>query len=254
MTPKRCRDIMHHLNVQEMERMRQQRPFPMPQIRPGDLVEVRYELSRSQQTFAVFQGFVIEVRNKWLNSAFLLKNTYDGVGVEQLVPRYSPRVLGVRVVRALQPRAPRVDPRPPTRNYRYLWHYYVRGKYSKGKRLLWRFHTPQRPGIMSLEPRIRRELVNIRRRYQMQRVEAKLPPYIFPGPYHLTRRQTREVKAERYRRMLIYAWDERQQREEKKRRLKEKHKWGVYKIDKEPKTTALSELPSYHPLMGNLPK
>lgn len=254
MTPKRCRDIMHHLHVQEIERMRAMRPFPMPTIRPGDLVEVKYELSRSQQTFAVFQGFVVEVRNKWLNSAFVLKNTYDGVGVEQLVPRYSPRVLGVRVVHALQPRVPRVDPRPASRNYRYMWHYYVRGKYSWGKRLLWRFHTPQRPGIMTMEPRIRRELVNIRRRYQMQRTEARLPPYIFPGPYHLTRRQTREVKAERYRRMLIYAWDERQQREEKKRRLREKHKWGVYSIDREPKTTALSELPSYHPLAENLPK
>ena len=28
--------------------------------------------------------------------------------------------------------------------------------------------------------------------------------------YHITRRQTREISAERYRRMLIYAWDERQ--------------------------------------------
>lgn len=253
-TPKRCRDIMYHLHVQEIERMRQQRQYPMPKIRPGDLVEVKYELSRSQQSFAVFQGFCVEVRDKWLNSAFVLKNTYDGVGVEQLVPRYSPRVLGVRVIQALQPRAPRVDPRPPTRNYRYMWQYYVRGKYSKGKRLLWRFHTPARPGIMSLEPRIRRELANIRRRYQMQRVEARLPPYIFPGPYHVTRRQTREIKAERYRRMLIYAWDDRQQREEKKRRLRDKHQWGTYRIDKEPKTSALSELPSYHPLMDNLPK
>lgn len=253
-SPKRCRDIMHHLNVQEMERMRRLRPFLMPKFQPGDLLEVQYELSRSQQTFAVFQGFCTEVRNKWLNSAFVMKNTYDGVGVEQLVPRYSPRVLGVRVVHSLQPRVPRVDPRPPTRNYRYMWHYYVRGKYSKGKRLLWKFHTPQRPGIMSLEPRIRRELANIRRRYQMQRAEADLPPYIFPGPYAITRRQTREVKAERYRRMLVYAWDERQQREEKKRRLREKHRWGTYKIDKEPKTTALSDLPSYHPLMDNLPK
>merc|ERR1719191_2304144 len=114
MNPKRCRDIMHHLNVLEMERMRRARPFPMPKINPGDLVEVKYELSRSQQTFAVFQGFCIEVRNKFLNSGFVLKNTYDGVGVEQLVPRYSPRVLGVRVVHALKPRIPKVDPRPPS--------------------------------------------------------------------------------------------------------------------------------------------
>jgi len=253
-TPKRCRDIMHHLNVLEMERMRKQRSFPMPKISPGDLVEVKYELSRSQQTFAVFQGFCVEVRNRWLNSSFVLKNTYDGVGVEQLIPRYSPRLLQVRIVRQLNPPMPKIDPRPPTRNYRYMWHTYVRGKYGKGKRLLWKFHTPARSGIMSLEPRIRRELARLRLEYKMRRAEARLPPYIFPGPYHITRRMTRETKAELYRRMLIYAWDERQQRAEKKRRLKEKHKWGVYKIDKEPKITALSELPSYHPLMDNLPK
>lgn len=254
MTPKRARDIMHQLNVQEIERMRKLRPFPMPSIRPGDLVEVKYELSRSQQTFAVFQGFCVEVRNRFLNSGFVLKNTYDGVGVEQLVPRYSPRVLNVRLVQALQPRSPRVDNRPATRSHRYRWHRFIRGKYSWGKRLRWKFHTPQRPGIMSLEPKIRRELVNVRRRYQLQRSEARLPPYIFPGPYQITRRQTREIKAERYRRMLVYAWDERQQRETKKKRLADKHKWGKYRIDKEPKTTALTELPSYHPLMDNLPK
>lgn len=252
-SPKRCRDIMHQLNVLETERMRRARPFPMPKISPGDLVEVRYELSRSQQTFATFQGFCTEVRNKLLNSAFVLKNTYDGVAVEQLIPRYSPRVLNVRVVRAL-PQRPKMDPRPPTRSYRYSWHNYVRGKYGKGKRLLWKFHTPQKPGVMGMEPRIRRELNRVRLQYQMQRAEAKLPAYIFPGPYNVTRRQTREVKAERFRRMLIYAWDERQARSEKKRRLREKHKWGVYKIDKGPKASALTQLPSYHPLMDNLPK
>jgi len=253
-TPVKCRDIMHHLKVMEIDRMRRHRPFPMPIIRPGDLVEVKYELSRSQQTFAVFQGFCVEVRNKWLNSAFVLKNTYDGVGVEQLIPRYSPRLLNVMVVRPLEPKVKRIDPRPMNRSHRYMWHNYKRGKYSKGRRFLWRFHTPQRPGILSLEPRIRRELAQLRLRYQMQRAEARLPPYIFPGPYHLTRRQTREIKAERYRRMLIYAWDERQIREQKKRRLHDKHRWGKYTIDKEPKTTALTDLPSYHPLMDNLPK
>lgn len=253
-TPKRCRDMMYHLNVQEMERMRRARPFPMPTIRPGDLVEVKYELSRSQQTFAIFQGFCVEVRNKWLNSAFVLKNTYDGVGVEQLIPRYSPRLLHVRVVKSIGSTAPKIDPRPLNRNYRYKWQYFVRGKYGKGKRLLWRFHMPQKKGIMSLEPKIKRELARLRLQYRMRREEAQLPSYIYPGPYHVTRRQTREVKAELYRRMLVYAWDERQRREEKKRRIKEKHRWGVYKMEKEPKTSALTDLPAYHPLMDNLPK
>lgn len=253
-TPKRCRDMMFHLNVQEMERMRRARPFPMPKILPGDLIEVKYELSRSQQTFAIFQGFCVEVRNKWLNSSFVLKNTYDGVGVEQLIPRYSPRLLHVRVVKSIGSTGPKSDPRPLNRNYRYAWHYFVRGKYSWGKRLRWKFHMPQKKGIMSLEPKIRRELARIRLQYQMRRTEAQLPSYIFPGPYHVTRRQTREVKAELYRRMLVYAWDERQRREEKKKYLRDKHKWGSYKIFKESKTSALTDLPAYHPLMDNLPK
>eukprot|EP00435_Cladocopium_sp_Y103_P010602 s2490_g2.t1 len=172
MTPQRCRDLMHQLHLQEVEKMKQQRSFTMPTVRPGDLVEVKYELSRSQQTFAVFQGYCVTVRNKYLNSGFVLKNTYDGVGVEQLVPKYSPRLMGVRVIQPLQPRAPNIDKRPWTRSYRYCWHYFVRGKYSWGKRLRWKFHTPQLPGIMSLEPKIRRELANVRRRYQMQRAEA----------------------------------------------------------------------------------
>ena len=33
--------------------------------------------------------------------------------------------------------------------------------------------------------------------------EAKLPSYIFPGPYHITRRQTREISAERYSHVAI---------------------------------------------------
>eukprot|EP00746_Dinoflagellata_sp_MGD_P067337 gnl/MRDRNA2_/MRDRNA2_27794_c0_seq1.p1 gnl/MRDRNA2_/MRDRNA2_27794_c0~~gnl/MRDRNA2_/MRDRNA2_27794_c0_seq1.p1 ORF type:complete len:324 (+),score=38.91 gnl/MRDRNA2_/MRDRNA2_27794_c0_seq1:60-1031(+) len=252
-TPKRCRDMMHHLNAQEMERMRRLRNFPMPKINPGDLVEVKYELSRSQQTFAVFQGYCVEVRNKWLNSSFVLKNTYDGVGVEQLIPRYSPRLLNVRVVRAIASK-PQVDPRPMSRNYRYHWHNYVRHKFSKSKRLLWKFQTPTKPGIMSLEPKIRREFANLRQRYKMRRLEAGLPPYIFPGPYHVTRRQTREVKAELYRRMLVYAWDERRMRAEKLRRRAEKTQWGVYKINRTPVNTAVDQLPSYHPLAQNLPK
>eukprot|EP00929_Paragymnodinium_shiwhaense_P113109 TRINITY_DN81372_c0_g1_i1.p1 TRINITY_DN81372_c0_g1~~TRINITY_DN81372_c0_g1_i1.p1 ORF type:complete len:337 (-),score=64.13 TRINITY_DN81372_c0_g1_i1:165-1175(-) len=254
-SPRRCRDIMHHLHYLEIGRMKEKRPFMMPKIHAGDLVEVKYELSRSQQTFAVFQGFCVEVRSKWLNSSFVLKNTYDGVGVEQLIPRYSPRLLSVRVVRPLQPLPPKVDPRPMNRDYRNMWHNYARGKYSRGKRQLWTFWQPQRPGIMSLEPKLRRQFAKLRAQYQYQRQEAKLPPYIFPGPYNVTRRQTREVKAELYRRMLVYAWDERQQRGEKRRRLKERHKFGTYKMNKEaPPINALNDLPNYHPLAGNLPK
>jgi len=243
----RCREIIHHLHLEEMEKLKAQRTFIMPDIRPGDLVEVRYELSRSQQTFAVFQGYCVEVRNKRLNSNFILKNTYDGVGVEQLFPFYSPRILDVRMIRAL-PRREKVCPLPRTRNYRYMWQHYVRGKYSRGKKTFWK-DTPVKAGIMSLEPRIRKELSQIRTRYQMQRKEANLPPYIFPGPYSITRRQTREVKAEMHRRMLIYAHDDRRQRLEKIKKREAKSKWGVFRMEREHHVApAVTRLPADHPL------
>jgi len=245
-TSQRCRELIQHIYLDEIEKLKAQRTFQMPDIHPGDLVEVRYEISRSQQTFAVFQGYCVEVRDMKMNSSFILKNTYDGVGVEQLFPFYSPRILDVRIIRAL-PRRTKVDPLPMTRNYRYKWQHYVRGKQSMGKKSFWK-DTPVKAGIMSLEPRIRKELSLIRRRYSMQRKEANLPPYIFPGQYSITRRQTREVKAEMHRRMLIYAMDERRQRAEKLRRRKAKSRWGVFKIKDAEVAPALSRLPEDHVL------
>ncbi len=199
----------------------------------------------------MFQGYCTEVRDKKLNSSFIIKNTYDGVGVEQLVPFYSPRLLDVRNVSPLPPQ-PAIDKRPLSRNYRYKWRHYVRCTQSLGQTVL-RSRLQQKPGIMSLEPRIKKELSVIRMRYNNQRREAGLPPYIFPGPYNITRRHTREVKAELIRRMMIYAHDERRMRAQKLKKREEKHQWGKFKMRRAP--SVFDQLPSYHPLAeGNLPK
>ncbi|EUR75223.1 hypothetical protein PFBG_01347 [Plasmodium falciparum 7G8] len=50
------RQLMHNLHLSEMNKMNKLRNFKMPKIHTGDLIEVKYELSRSQQTFAIFQG------------------------------------------------------------------------------------------------------------------------------------------------------------------------------------------------------
>ena len=250
-SPKWCRHTIHHLHEEEMERCKAARTFTMPTIRPGDLVAIRYELSRSQQTFAEFRGYCTEVRDKKLNSSFILKNTYDAVGVEQLIPLYSPRLLDVRNVAPLPPRR-EIDKRPISRNYRYKWQNYVRSKQAYGQKVL-RARFQQKPGIMSLEPRIKKELAVLRLRYKNLRREAGLPPYIFPGPYNITRRHTREVKAEVIRRMMIYAHDERRLREQKLKRREERSKWGQFKMKRD--ASVFDQLPSYHPLMNdNLPK
>jgi large subunit ribosomal protein L19 len=228
----------------------------MPVIAEGDLVEVKYELSRTKQSFAVFQGYCIQVRRKRLNGGFVLKNTFDGIGVEQFFPSLSPRLINVAVVKALPNRKPITlsDLKPRTRHYRYQWHHYIRQRHSEGKRVHWRM-IRQNPGIMSLEPKLRSELAILRRRYNNMRIEAGLPPYLWPGPYHIHMRQSKEVTAEQNRRMLVYAWDERKMRAEKLAKRRRKHKWGVYRLQKEPAIDAETRLPAYHPLSpGNLPK
>ncbi|KAF4693302.1 hypothetical protein FOZ60_011270 [Perkinsus olseni] len=177
----------------------------------------RHEGVRCSQLLDI--GYVIRTANKLLDSTFTLKNSYDGITVEQ-----------------------------------YQWWYYKRHMYSEGYQVRWQA-IPQKFGVMSLEPRLGRELALLRRRYNMMRLEAGLPPYVWAGPYQIHQRMSREGKAEQNRRQLLYAYDERRKRALKKKLQRMKVKWGVYKIDKEPRVPAVDRLMAYHPLTPhNLPK
>ena len=244
-----CRRLLKEIELGEIARMKAQQSFVMPRVSLGDLVSVRYELSRSAQTFSIFEGYCIKIAKKGLNASFSLKNTFDGVAVEQLFPFYSPRLLDVRLVKSANvPARRRLS--LTDRNYRYKWHTYVRHLYSEGFRVRWR-QIRQHPGVMSLEPRLKRELANLRRQYAQMRKEAGLPAYIHPGPYQIHMRQGREVVAERTRRMLVYAWDAKRVDHAKIRA--KRPRWGRNKIPKPESIT--NSLPRDHVLApGNLPK
>jgi large subunit ribosomal protein L19 len=248
-----CRRLLKEIELGEIERMKKQRSFVMPRLKLGDFIQVRYELSRTQQTFSVFEGYCISIAKKGLNASFTLKNTYDGVGVEQLFPFYSPRLLDVRVVKAANPSVTlsrRGKKILTNRNYRYRWQNYVRHLYSEGFRVRWR-QIRQHPGVMSLEPRIKRELANLRRQYAMMRHEAGLPSYVWPGPYSIHMRQSKEVNAERMRRMLIYAWDAKKLDKAKVDSKRPRWRRGVLQKPE----SILNDLPRDHVLFpGNLPK
>jgi large subunit ribosomal protein L19 len=247
-----CRKLLKQIELGEIARMKKFQSFVMPRITLGDFVQVRYELSRTQQTFAVFEGYCIKIAKKGLSASFTLKNTYDGVAVEQLFPFYSPRLLDVKMLKQANPLITRGRKRKllTDRNYRYRWQYYVRHLYSEGFRVRWR-QIRQHPGVMSLEPRIKRELANIRRQYAMMREEAGLPSYVWPGPYSVHLRQSREVNAERMRRMLVYAWDAK--RVDKHKNDLKRSRWGRGKLQRP--SSILEDLPRAHVLApGNLPK
>ncbi|PHJ17256.1 ribosomal protein l19 protein [Cystoisospora suis] len=254
--PKTCRELIHQLHLLEIHRLEKERNFQLPLLGPGDLLEVRYELSRSQQTFATFQGYCVGVRKKKLNSSFVVRNAYEGIGVEQRIPLHSPRILSIKVVNSCASATQDYllnPPKPLTRDYRYKWKYNFKGRWTK--RI-----GAHKPGIRTVEKKIRQRIVRIRKRYMGQRIEAGLPPYVWGGPYPMfSKKRSLFIRGEMYRRMLIYSFDERRRRAEKLRKRRAKVQWGRFKLrqlsTEASPPAALTTLPSYHPLYpGNLPK
>lgn len=224
MTPTKCGHIMNELNLLEIKRMEKLRKFNMPEIHLGDLVEVKYELSRTQQTYAIFQGYCIKVCKKGLNSSFSLKNAFDGIGVTQLVPYYSPRLLNVKIMKSSKVKGSLQRDKPITRDYRYRFHLNVRHRFARRSGV-------HKPGIRSFEIRLKNRISRLKMQYYQLRLEAGLPPYIWGGPYNVnTRRRKRLVRGETYRRIQIYGMDEKRARSEKLRKRRERSRWGNYKL------------------------
>ncbi|OEH77925.1 ribosomal protein [Cyclospora cayetanensis] len=239
-----CKDLIHLLMLQEMKKLQRARRFRLPQFAPGDLVEVQYELSRSQQTVGTFQGYVLSVRQRSLNTSFVLRNAVQGVSVEQRIPLFSPRLLSLKVLRSASSSSQSFvadPPPPPTLDYRYKWKYLVRGKYERKRGV-------HKPGVRTVEHRLRSRVSSLLHRYMRQRISANLPPYVWGGPYpRLREKRTKEIRGELYRRMLVYSFDEQRRRQERLRKRRENQKFGVFKLRKQ-RATALETLPPDHPL------
>lgn len=228
-TLEKCKKIMYDLNALEIERMSKVRKFNMPAINLGDLIEVKYELSRTQQTFATFQGYCVDIRRRGLNSSFTLKNAFDGVGVTQMVPYYSPRLLNVKVMKSVSSAGKATNRRfnivkPITRDYRYRFHLNVRHRYSRRSGV-------HKPGIRSFEIRLKNRIARLKASYYQMRLEAGLPPYVWGGAYNInTRQRSGLVRAETNRRIQLYSMDEERRRREMLHKRREKSRWGVYRL------------------------
>ena len=71
-----------------------------PEFRAGDTVEVKVKVTEGQRTrLQAFEGLVISVKKRGLNSAFIVRKISNGVGVERTFQTHSPldfpRELGV---------------------------------------------------------------------------------------------------------------------------------------------------------------
>ena len=72
----------------------------IPKFNPGDTVEVKVKVKEGdRERLQAFEGVVIAIRNRGLNSAFTVRKTSHGEGVERVFQTYSPQVAEVVVKR-----------------------------------------------------------------------------------------------------------------------------------------------------------
>lgn len=85
--------------IQQLE-AEQMQSKTVPNFRPGDTVEVKVKVKEGdRERLQAFEGVVIAVRSRGLNSAFTVRKISHGEGVERVFQTYSKQVAEIIVKR-----------------------------------------------------------------------------------------------------------------------------------------------------------
>jgi large subunit ribosomal protein L19 len=107
--------IIDELNQEQMERK-------FPEFAPGDTVVVSVKVKEgNRERLQAFEGVVIAIRNRGLNSAFTVRKMSHGTGVERVFQTFSPLIDSVTVKRRGDVRRAKL--------------YYLRGREGKSARI-----------------------------------------------------------------------------------------------------------------------
>jgi len=72
----------------------------IPAFRAGDTIVIQVKVKEgNRERLQAFQGVVIAVRNRGLNSAFTVRKMSHGEGVERTFQTYSPQIANIKVLR-----------------------------------------------------------------------------------------------------------------------------------------------------------
>lgn len=93
---KTARHIMQILDKEAVEEVRGQREIP--DIKPGYIIQLKLEVPENKRRITTIKGIVIARRNAGLNSTFRIRRLVAGVGVESLLPMYSPNIKEIKVL------------------------------------------------------------------------------------------------------------------------------------------------------------
>lgn len=84
--------------IQELEN--EQLKQDLPAFAPGDTVVVQVRVIEGErERLQAYEGVVIGVRNRGINSAFTVRKLSHGVGVERTFQTHSPQVASIKVKR-----------------------------------------------------------------------------------------------------------------------------------------------------------
>lgn len=86
-------NIIQQLDQEQMTR-------EIPDFAPGDTVVVQVKVKEgNRERLQAFEGVVIAIRSRGLNSAFTVRKISHGEGVERVFQTYSPAIAGIEVKR-----------------------------------------------------------------------------------------------------------------------------------------------------------
>jgi len=86
-------EIIKEIEAEQMNR-------DIPEFGAGDTVSVSVRVKEgNRERLQAFEGVVIAKRNRGLNSAFTVRKTTHGEGVERVFQTYSPQIAEIKVKR-----------------------------------------------------------------------------------------------------------------------------------------------------------
>jgi len=107
--------IIDEINAEQMQRK-------LPDFSPGDTIIVNVKVKEgNRERLQAFEGVVIAIRNRGLNSAFTVRKLSHGTGVERVFQTFSPMIDSVKVKRRGKVRRAKL--------------YYLRGREGKAARI-----------------------------------------------------------------------------------------------------------------------
>ena len=106
--------------IQQLEQ--EQMKTDVPKFGPGDTVIVQVRVKEgNRERLQAYEGVVIAMRNRGLNSAFTVRKMSHGEGVERVFQTHSPSVASIQVKRRGKVRRSKL--------------YYLRGRTGKSARI-----------------------------------------------------------------------------------------------------------------------